>query len=82
MNGEQTNANCYLISHVSSVSDTFLNMLNSLVKYFQLKREITRARIIKVLKQLKFTKQSKNAHKIFAELTGELIDDIEYLEDD
>jgi len=40
--------------------------------------EITRASLIKILKELKFAKHYKNVNKIYAELTGKFIDDIEY----
>ena len=42
--------------------------------------EITRAGILKCLKELKYGKHYKNAHYIYYDLTGKLIDDIGYLE--
>ena len=47
-----------------------------------IKGEITRTRILLLLKEFKFTKHYKNVHRIFTDLTGELFDDIEYLHDD
>jgi hypothetical protein len=44
--------------------------------------EITRTIIIKCLKDLNYNKHYKNTHKIYYELTGKMIDDIEYLEYD
>ena len=44
------------------------------------KGEITRASILLLLKEFKFVKHYKNVHRIYADLTGKLIDDIEYLE--
>ena len=42
--------------------------------------EITRAGILKCLKELKYSKHYKDAHYIYYNLTGKTIDDIEYLE--
>ena len=42
--------------------------------------EITRAGILKCLKELKYGKHYKNAHYIYYDLAGKMIDDIGYLE--
>ena len=42
--------------------------------------EITRAGILKCLKELRYGKLYKDAHYIYYDLTGKLIDDIGYLE--
>ena len=42
--------------------------------------EITRANILQCLKELKYRKHYKNAHYIYYNLTGKMIDDIGYLE--
>ena len=44
------------------------------------KTEITRANILQCLKELRYRKHYKNAHYIYYDLTGKLIDDIGYLE--
>jgi len=42
--------------------------------------EINRSTILKCLKELKCTKQYKNVHRLYYDLTGKRIDDIDYLE--
>ena len=43
--------------------------------------EITRANILKVLKEIGYAKHYKNAHRIYFDLTGTKVDDIAHLED-
>ena len=41
--------------------------------------EVTRANILKVLKEIGYAKHYKNAHRIYFDLTGKMIDNIDHL---